>query len=66
MQFGTDTYLRALKEILKGIEKRIRRLQDFNTRYAGEENVGKLLEEHTSGLIYNWGPVILLAGKKMG
>lgn len=58
-QLGTNTYLLGIKELIAGIKRRIGEFE--SSTYPYEDTLGKLLEDHTSGVIYNWGPVSILA-----
>ncbi|WAO96185.1 Methyltransf-12 domain-containing protein [Fusarium falciforme] len=62
IQIGTNTYLMALKEILAGI-KRTGSCTDHTLLQTCEEGLDKLITSRTDGLVYNWGPVSLLAQK---
>lgn len=62
IQIGTNTYLMALKEILAGI-KRTGSCTDHTLFQSCEKGLDKLITSRTDGLVYNWGPVSLLAQK---
>ena len=61
VQLCTDTYLLALKEILEGIKRMSpHNIGDYST-CPSEVALGHLLASHNNGLVYNWGPIAVLA-----
>lgn len=58
-QLGTNTYLLALQEIIRGIRSRLALPKE--STYPYERALAELLNQHTSGIIYNWGPTFVLA-----
>ncbi|RDA94322.1 hypothetical protein CP533_3771 [Ophiocordyceps camponoti-saundersi (nom. inval.)] len=61
-QLGTKTYLLALKEILEGVKRRWEG-DETGQRLAmrGQQSLTKLTSAYSNGLVYNWGPVSILA-----
>ncbi|RTE84019.1 hypothetical protein BHE90_001457 [Fusarium euwallaceae] len=62
IQIGTNTYLMALREILAGI-KRTSSCTDHALLQTCEKGLDELVASRADGLVYNWGPVSLLAQK---
>ncbi|KAG9250124.1 uncharacterized protein F5Z01DRAFT_753977 [Emericellopsis atlantica] len=59
VQLCTNTYLLALKEIIAGIKSTSSQVPGLNIG-SHEEALAQLLENHTR-VVYNWGPLSLLA-----
>ncbi|KAF5979421.1 methyltransferase [Fusarium coicis] len=62
IQMCTNTYLMALKEIFDGI-KRTSSISGSSEIEACDVLLDKLICSRTDGMVYNWGPVSLLARK---
>ncbi|KIM93704.1 hypothetical protein OIDMADRAFT_46112 [Oidiodendron maius Zn] len=61
VQLCTDTYLLALKEILEGIKRMSsHNIGDYST-CPSEVALDQLLASHNNDLVYNWGPIVVLA-----
>jgi hypothetical protein len=63
VQLCTNTYLMALAEILKGIERNSATGVAILVRKHNEALHG-LLQEPRNGMVYNWIPITVLGQKK--
>jgi len=64
IQLCTNTYLMAIAEILRGIERNSVASDSNVSVWVHEEALSKLLQNKKHGVVYNWIPTTVLGQKK--
>ncbi|PMD14435.1 hypothetical protein NA56DRAFT_651001 [Hyaloscypha hepaticicola] len=64
VQLCTNTYLMAMAEILRGVQRNSVANKSPITVRDQEEVLSKLLQNSRNGMVYNWIPVVVLGQKK--